>query len=93
MGMFDSMWDADGMEWQTKAFDCGLAGYQVGDELPFIGTDTYQVEIFGGAKWPGQDADSYATIRDKRLISINDERDETLPLLGYHGDWIKKEEA
>lgn len=93
MGMFDSMWDADGKEWQTKAFHCDLAGYRVGDELPFIGTDTYQVEIFGGGVSNVQDIDSYATIRDNRLAAIRDERDDTLPLLDYHGDWIKKEEA
>ena len=92
MGMFDSMYDASLAEWQTKAFHCDLAAYRVGDELPSIGTATYQVEVCGGPDKPPF-IDSLATIRDNRLVSINDERDETLPLLDYHGEWIAKEEA
>jgi hypothetical protein len=91
MGMFDSLYDASSEEWQTKAFDCVLAGYRVGDEMPFIGTDTYQAEVLGGKK--SQFINSYATIRSNRLASLPDERDEDLPLLDYHGDWIVKEEA
>lgn len=91
MGMFDSLYDATRGEWQTKAFDCVLAGYRAGDEMPFIGTDTYQVEVLGGSKPPF--INSYATIRDQRLTSLPDERNETLPLLAYHGGWIIKEEA
>lgn len=93
MGMFDSMYDADGDEWQTKAFHCELDRYTIGDELPFIGTNTYQVEILGGPSNPTGYLESYATIRGNVLTSLDDDRDETLPLLDYHGDWIKKEEA
>lgn len=92
MGMFDSFHDSDGNEWQTKAFNCDLDHYRVGDELPYMGTETYQVEVLGGSHEPPF-LDSYATIRDRRLESTNDERDETLPLMDYHGDWIVKEEA
>lgn len=91
MGMYDSFYDAEGNEWQTKAFDCELESYGMGDELPYLGTDTYQVEVLGGYRQPF--IDSYATIRDRRLASTNGERDETLPLIDYHGDWIAKEEA
>lgn len=93
MGMFDSMYDASGAEWQTKAFHCVLDRYRLGDELPFIGTDSYQVEICGGPDRPADYIDSYATIRGNSLASIHDGRDETLPLLDYHGEWIAKEEA
>jgi hypothetical protein len=93
MGMFDSMYDRLGTEWQTKAFHCELDRYRVGDELPFIGTDTYQVEIFGGPNKPSEYIEALATVRGNKLASIRDERDETLPLLDYHGEWIAKEEA
>lgn len=93
MGMFDSMYDPSGAEWQTKAFHCELDRYKVGDELPFIGTETYQVEVFGGPDKPSEYIESYATIQDGKLASIHDERDAKLPLLDYHGGWTVKEEA
>lgn len=93
MGMFDSMYDSAGAEWQTKAYDCNLDRYKVGDKLPYMGTDTYQVEVMGAAYWVPPYIDSYATIKNSRLASIHDDRDETLPLLDYHGGWIAKEEA
>jgi len=93
MGMFDSMYDRRGHDWQTKAFDCVLAGYRIGDEMPYLGTDTYQVEVLGNPNKASKYIVSLATVRDNRLTSIPDDRDETLPLLDYHGGWTVKEEA
>jgi len=93
MGMFDSMYDQRRHEWQTKAFHCDLAGYRIGDEVPFIGTDTYQVEVLGNPNKASEYIVSLATVRNNRLASIPDERDDALPLLDYHGGWTVKEEA
>ena len=82
MGMFDSLNDAEGVEWQTKAFDCDLDRWTIGDR---IATDedypaTYQVEVIGGVPW-----NALATIRDGVLVAVPTERDKSLPLVGYHG--------
>ncbi|MFQ6157669.1 hypothetical protein ACLMMA_14515 [Micrococcus luteus] len=91
--MFDSMYDAGGHEWQTKAFGNILERWELGDEMPNTGTATYQVEVLGGpGKWDTA-LDSLATVRDGHLASIGDERDESLPLLDYYGDWAVKEGA
>lgn len=34
MGMFDSMYDDEDNEWQTKAFECGLDRFREGDPVP-----------------------------------------------------------
>ena len=85
--MFDSLYDAQEREWQTKAFDCNLDVYRVGDTIPADCAATYQVEIgCTEGSWPNYDfIDSYATIRDNVLSSIHDSRDESLPLLDYGG--------
>lgn len=83
MGMFDSMTDAEGVEWQTKAFDCDLDRWTIGDRIE-TGEDypaSYQVEVIGGVPW-----NALATIRDKVLVAVPAERDRSLPLVGYHGD-------
>jgi len=52
MGMFDSLFDSKGREWQTKAFDCLLDEYRVGDLMPEADASTYQVEVLGGRDLP-----------------------------------------
>lgn len=92
MGMFDSMYDAAGDEWQTKAFYCDLDSYRVGDAMPDVDKPDFQVEVLGGrGTSPREFLDSYATIRDGILTSINDPRDETLPLRDYFGFWVINE--
>ena len=85
MGMFDSLYDADGDEWQTKAYECLCLTWQLGDTLgrPRLADDvsTYQVEVLG---WPGAE-DGYATVRDDVLVTIGTDRDPSLPLVGYRG--------
>lgn len=88
MGMFDSIRDADGAEWQTKAYGCDLTTYYIGDRLPnrdAAPVTDYQVEIIGG---PPDFAEKWATIRDGRIAAVSDELDATLPLWGYHGGWL-----
>ena len=90
--MFDSMYDAHGAEWQTKAFARELSRFQIGDEAPHpdgVAWPTpaaYQVRVFGG----GHDhpRDSYATIRDGRVAAVPAIRNEALPLVDYHGGWL-----
>lgn len=84
--MFDSLYDRDGTEWQTKAFGCDLAGYRVGDQLPAAPFD-YQLKVLGGEHHLNY-LYSYATVSAGYLASVNDPRDETLPLLDYYGGWI-----
>lgn len=93
MGMFDSMYDKNGDEWQTKAFDCLLDRYQLGDSLPGPPTD-YQVEIYGGpqpAASRGVGVDSLAIVRAGRLQAINVPPDDSLPLMDYHGGWLRSD--
>lgn len=82
--MFDSMYDADGNEWQTKAYGCDLASFRVGDALPSPEAASYQVEILGGPH-DSDPIDSYATILHGVLVSINNPRNSSLPMLDYHG--------
>ena len=84
MGMFDSLYDATGIEWQTKALNCELDRYRIGDRIgPLF---TYQAKVLGGPR--GEDSRyAYATIRDGALVEVPAGRDETLPLLGYYGGW------
>lgn len=85
MGMFDSLYDADGQEWQTKAFDCQLDTYRVGDTIKAGFRGTYQVEVFGG---PRPSVESFATIRRGTLAAVPDARDPRLPLLDYSGRFV-----
>lgn len=87
MGMFDSLIDAHGHEWQTKAFARCLDRYRIGDEIPADGPAAYQVEILGGGS--PDDIDSLATIRDGVLEAVPAERDPRLPLLDYSGRVIE----
>lgn len=87
MGMFDSMYDPAGVEWQTKAYDCFLQAFHVGDEMPNSDghfPPDYQVEVLGGRP-AAPFTESLATIRDGKLATVPDERDEALPLFNYSG--------
>lgn len=83
MGMFDSIYDRAGAEWQTKAYACLLDRYRIGDSIGIIASD-YQLAVLGGRDG-GTARDSFATIRDGRLADVPVERDNTLPLMDYHG--------
>lgn len=95
MGMFDSLYDADGEEWQTKAFYCGLAVYRIGETLPrdiFPESypTTYQVEVLGDPE-PRQFVHSFATVRRGVLTAVPADRDPALPLLNYSGHLIEQD--
>lgn len=88
MGMFDSLYDEHSTEWQTKAYHCTLRVYGIGDKVPGDFPEsyptTYQVEILGGTD-DAPYVDSFATIRNEVLTSVNDQRDPSLPLIDYGG--------
>lgn len=88
MGMFDSLYDDLGHEWQTKAYYCGLSAYKIGvvipSDFPESYPTTYQVEILGGEAGRSFTR-SLATVRDGVLESVHDRRDVTLPLINYSG--------
>ena len=94
MGMFDSMYDQQNHEWQTKAFDCVLDRFEIGDAVPHprgVSWPTpteYQVKVYGGPRFaePAR-GDSFATVRNSDLVAIPSERNESLPLIDYHGGW------
>ena len=94
MGMFDSLYDDDNNEWQTKAFDCVLDRFRVADPMPDVCESDYQVEVLGDRKRGSSEREfieSYATIRSGILMSINDPRDESLILRDYGGFWVINE--
>ncbi len=87
MGMFDTLFDAKGHDWQTKAYDCMLDVYRIGDAMPSpsaSNVSTYQVEILGDPI-PSIFVGSFATVKDNRLESVDDPRDERLPRVDYGG--------
>lgn len=83
MGMFDSLYDEHGTEWQTKAFDRNLDVYHIGDTIVADSRVSFQVEVCGGRRETFRD--TLATIHDGVLASIDDERDPALLLLNYDG--------
>lgn len=89
MGMFDSFYDADGHEWQTKAFDCELDVWRIGDSFTADCGLSFQVYVLGstGSTLNGtyETFESLATIRDGVVAAVPDERDESLFLLDYSG--------
>lgn len=93
MGMFDSMYDDQNNEWQTKAFGRQLDRFHVGDAVPhpsgiaWPAPPAYQISVFGGAPVHEAQKDGYATIRKGDLAAVPDERDDSLPLIDYHGGW------
>lgn len=89
MGMFDSLFDDLGHEWQTKAFYRVLDVYKIGDRMPRSDFPasyprTYQVAILGGED-DRSFTNSYATVRDDVLTSVHDLRVLYLPLIDYRG--------
>ena len=92
LGMFDRLIDAQGREWQTKAFGRNLDVFTVGEPIEFVArppiiptVSIHQVEVLGGDEPPYRY--SFATIRDGVLESVDVPRDEHLPLLHYTGYW------
>ena len=83
MGMFDSLYDEDDTEWQTKAFERVLAQYNIGDVIDSDFPVTYQVEVIGG-KGEGFTR-SNATIFCGVLAEVDVPRDPLLPLIDYSG--------
>jgi hypothetical protein len=94
MGMFDSFYDADGREWQTKAFDCNLDVWRIGDAFPADGSIAFQVEVIGDAQGSTFDGtyrtrDALVTVRDNLVAEVPAERDPTLPLIAYSGGLLE----
>lgn len=90
MGMFDSLYDAEGREWQTYAFGRHMAVCRIGERVRGGAPFTYQVEV-GRIEREGSNkfVDSFATFHDGVLAAVPDDRDIALPLLNYDGEWIK----
>lgn len=84
MGMFDSIYDPTGVEWQTKALGNILARYEVGSEIPGPVID-YQMEVIGDDKASYQW--SFLTVRSGHVAQVPSKRDNALPLLGFSGGW------
>lgn len=92
MGMFDSFYDGNGNEWQTKAYFCNLNQYLVGEAVPLVepyDLPTYQVEVLGGFDEVPY-TESFATVRNGFLTAVPAERDSSLPLLNYSGHLIEE---
>lgn len=81
MGMFDSFYDAEGGEWQTKALGRVLSRWDIGDpvQVPF----DCQMEALGEVD--GEFVYGLATIREGVLRQVPAARDHTLPLIPYGG--------
>jgi hypothetical protein len=86
MGMFDSMIDARGNEWQTKAFGRTLERWHLGDPVEADDPD-FQVKVLGDLK----DGIGYAfaTVRRHVLTEVPAERDRRLPLIDYSGGYLE----
>lgn len=95
MGMFDSLYaDRDKgheNEWQTKAYDCQLDEYFIGDAMPPLTPDLrdYQVAILG--QTPAERfTNSFATVRAGVLVALHVDRDPALPLFNYSGHVVER---
>jgi len=84
MGMFDSLYDENGTEWQTKAFERVLAQYNILDVIYSGLIYPFQVEVLGGSVKEGFIL-SHATIIDDVLTEVDVPRDTRLPLIDYGG--------
>lgn len=87
MGMFDRMYDADGNEWQTKAFGRTLDEWSVGDNIPTEVPD-FQVECM--AEIDGEFVHSFATVLDCKLAELPAERQPALTLISYGGGILER---
>jgi hypothetical protein len=81
MGMFDSMYDAEGHEWQTKALGRALNCWNIGDQVPSEVPD-FQVEV---GRFPDPWIDAIATVRGGVLTAVPDRRHPELILIDYVG--------
>lgn len=82
MGMFDSLYDANGEEWQTKAYACLLDQYEIGDKID-ASDATYQVEVLGEVE--GEWVDSFATVENGILTAVPANRNPAMRLHNYSG--------
>jgi hypothetical protein len=93
MGMFDRIYDATGREWQTKAFDCNLDTWVIGDTITADCAASYQVEVISsdGSSFRGDFrlTESLATVRDNVVVAVPDDRDPSLPLVAYSGGLLE----
>ena len=88
MGMYDSLIDSYGSEWQTKAFhNSTLRKWVIGEKPDGGAPFTYQVEIMGRDEAIKENFISYATLVDGVIAEVNVPRNKKLPLLCYYGDW------
>jgi len=92
MGMFDSLYGANGADWQTKALGRQLRRYEVGSAIPGPPVD-YQLEVLGGHTDAAASGWAYATVRDGVLSELPVGRDPGLALLSYAGAWSPRDEA
>lgn len=88
MGMFDSLFNEQGHEYQTKAFDCELDEYQIGDPIVCDGPASFQVEVLGGPEY-NSIIDAFATVTGGTLSAVGVDRDKRYPLLNYSGHLIE----
>lgn len=82
MGMFDSFYDEHDNEWQTKAMDCNLDVYRIGDRLTEPPGD-FQMEVIGGPREITEWA--WVTIRSGVVAEVGVDRDPSLVAIGYSG--------
>jgi len=80
--MFDSMYDARGREWQTKAFGRSLHSWRIGDTIESE-VPSFQAKVLGSME--GQSGFTLATVRDSTLVQLPAPRDPSLPLIDYGG--------
>ncbi|HEU5223119.1 MAG TPA: hypothetical protein VFU07_05485 [Candidatus Lumbricidophila sp.] len=81
MGMYDTIIDANGRQWQTKAFTRLLRRFTIGDQTPLPGDcQVYVVASDDDVTHPNFD-DAFATIRAGVLTEVPADRDLALPLV------------
>lgn len=82
MGMFDSLYDKSGREWQTKAYANRLDRFDIGDMIDAEDA-SYQAEVLGGVA--GKSVYSLATVESGRLVAVPAERNPAMRLRNYYG--------
>lgn len=86
--MFDSLYSQDGSEWQTKALECNLDVFRIGDEIPGQPPlPDYQMEVIGGKDFE-QSRWAYANIKHGQLTEVPVPRDPRVPLCLYSSGWV-----
>lgn len=86
MGMFDSFYDNNGNEWQTKAFDCTLASTEITERVPEqrhgglnVTTGAHQVECIGDSR------DGWLQFEDGYFIDVTTQPVPGVPAYDYFG--------